>query len=111
MKKDLPRPISPTEGALVSRMLSAPGAPLAPPDEVTGICECGCATIHFMEDTRGARVARDAIGRTPAGVEVGAILWGKDGKVASLEIYTLGTDTSELPTPDSLQFDPLAPAS
>jgi hypothetical protein len=111
MQTVLPRPLSAAERALVDHMIRAAGETTVAPSQVVAKCECGCASIDFIADTAGARVGRDAIGRTPGGVEVGALLWVKDGRAAGLEIYMFGTDTAELPLPESLQFEPFAPAS
>ena len=111
MHKALPRPLTDAEKAVVDCMIRAAGEPLSAPSQVVAACECGCATVDFIDDTSGAHVARDAIGRTPAGIEVGALLWAKNGITAGLEIYMFGTDTADLPVPETLQFEPFAPAS
>ena len=87
------------------------GEVVSAPTQVVGQCECGCASIDFAEDKPGARIVRDAIGRTASGIEVGALLWSNDGIAAGLEIYMLGVETAELPIPESLQFEPFGRAS
>lgn len=104
----LPRPLSALERDLVARLIRAAGEPISAPSQVVARCECGCATVDFIADTAGARIGRDASGRTPDGIDVGVILWVKEGRAAGLEIYMFGTDTSELPLPESLQFEPPA---
>lgn len=111
MHKVLPRLLTDPEQAVVSHMIRSPGERVAAPTQVVAKCDCGCATVDFIDDTRGACVVRDATGRTRTGIDVGVLLWGKDGVAAGLEIYMLGTDTGELPLPESLQFEPFAPAS
>ena len=111
MQNVVPRSLTDAERALVQHMIRADGESVGAPTHVVAKCECGCASVDFISDTHGARIVRDAIGRTRGGIDVGAILWGKEGAAAGLEIYMFHTDTDELPLPDSLQFEPFAPAS
>ena len=111
-----PRPLSDAESAVVARLCAINDLPV-PSDEalatlrVVGGCECGCASVDFRPEPFAGRIVAEGYGTTPGGVEVGLILWGYEGSLAALEIYMLGTDTSELPTPASLHRGEGAPAS
>ncbi len=60
-----------------------------PPEElrVVGGCACGCSSLDFQLDTRGAKIIADAIAAYPDGQNAGLILWGRDGNLVSLEVY------------------------
>ena len=92
-------------------MIRAPGPVVSAPTQVVGECGCGCASVSFVEDKQGAGLVRDATGRTAGGIDVGVLLFAKDGVAAELEIYMIGVDTPDLPIPESLEFEPFAPAS
>lgn len=106
MRKVSPRPLTTRELAVVRRLLVLGGNLEAQPNldelQVVGRCECGCATIDFAEDTEGSSPLVDVFGRTADGADVGVILWARHGFLSGLEIYTLATDTPQLPTPESL---------
>ena len=111
-----PRPLTSDEEGVVLGLLRLGQQPIPAAGEraswrVVGRCECGCASFDLQPNARGASILADGYGRTPAGVEVGVILWGRDGAPISLEVYMLGTETSELPAPESLRLDPAAPGS
>lgn len=110
-----PRPLTATEGAIVSRLLalhglSVPGAAALAGWRVVGRCDCGCASVDFVSDVAPASVLADGYGVTPGGVPVGVILWQRDGVPSGLEVYMLGEDTPELPAPESLHRGEGAPA-
>ena len=111
-----PRPLSDVEAAVVARLhaineLPVPSATDLEALQVVGGCGCGCASVDFLPDTGGGKVLADGYGVTPSGVEVGLLLWGRDGQLSGLEIYMLAEDTSELPTPASLHRGDGPPAS
>jgi len=112
----IPRPLSETERAVVVQVCALNELPI--PDisalerlRVVGQCDCGCASVDFMPDEAGASVLAGGYGVTPSGIEVGVILWERDGVVSGLEVYMLGEDTPELPQPESLHRSDGAPAS
>ena len=112
-----PRTLSPQEVDIVARLIEfTAGQTFDPPDlaelRVVGRCDCGCATVDFLaEEVPGARVAADAYGTTRNGVDVGVMLWTRDGQLAGLEVYSLADGVAELPLPESLVRAGGAPAS
>jgi hypothetical protein len=111
-----PRPLSDVEAAIVARLHAINELPVPSKAElealqVVGGCKCGCASVDFLPDIGAAHVLADGYGVTPSNIEVGLILWERDRQLSGLEIYMLGVDTSELPTPASLHRGDGAPAS
>jgi len=99
-----PRSLSEDEHSVVARLINLGGLKLTVPITVVGKCECGCASIDFEPNKAGPKVLVDGYGRTAAGIEVGVLLWGYESSIAGLEVYMLGTDTGELPAPESLHL-------
>lgn len=113
------RPIKPEEVAVIRAALErACKEPLA-----TGIadtihhlhridqCDCGCDSVDFVpyDSVHMPYPVADGIGRTPAGGDVGVIVWGRDDAITGLEIYSLGAedDDQKLPVPASIRpFEP-----
>ena len=107
MSKAPSRPLSDSEQAVVARMMTLGGVAYAVPREVVDRCDCGCASVDFLPDGPFGEIVADAYGRTTSGIDVGVILWAREGAVSGLEVYMLGSsDTDELPTVDSLQLEP-----
>ena len=111
----LDRPISAAEAAVLRAALErVPKAPefasLASGIErlrVVGACTCGCDSIDFLEQDPARRVTlvADGIGTTPAGGQVGVIVWGTKDFLSGLEVYDLGAgdDDIKLPVPTSIR--------
>ena len=117
MEIHLPRPLSELERALVSRLLAfvAPDADgltsQIPFLQVVGGCGCGCASVDFQAEAEAiaagdagaaSRVASEAFGTTPSGIDVGLLLWARDDRLSGLEVYALDNATHELPLMDTL---------
>ena len=56
---------------------------------VVGGCDCGCSSLHFEGDRRGARIIADALAVYSDSQQAGLILWGREGEILSLEVYEL----------------------
>jgi hypothetical protein len=118
MIPETPRLLSPTERALIGRLLEHADrahAPYLALDQlrVTAHCECGCGSIRLVPSTAIApttersHVLADAYGTVQGGHAVGLLLWGTDRQVTGLEIYSLAFDPPfELPAPDSVSDIP-----
>jgi hypothetical protein len=79
---------------------------------VVGECGCGCASVDFEKDGQSshAHPIADAEGKTPAGLNFGLILWGRDGALTGLEIYELDPGSADtLPPPDWLVWCRIRP--
>jgi hypothetical protein len=113
------RPIRPQEVTVIRTTLErAPKETLNPGvlDTVEhlraiGQCGCGCDSIDFVphDPSHMSQPIGDGMGRTPAGGEVGIIVWGRPDAVTGLEIYSLGAEDHDLrlPIPESiLPFTP-----
>lgn len=120
MAETLPedRQISNAEAAIVRWLLlhaSVVGdlshlAPWVSGLRVVGRCSCGCPSIDFMVGGQGmgASPIANAIGRTADGVDVGVILWERDGAVSGLEFYDVTQPVRSLPMEESLSVQPPA---
>ncbi len=85
----------------------------APTAQVSGRCECGCATIVLAVDESlpvakevAQKSAVDAIGRQRADSGTGPdlILFVEEGRLASIEIVFGGSEfASEFPPPDQFE--------
>lgn len=106
------RPASPDEVAIASWMLhnaSRAGdlsdlEPSLAGLRVVGRCSCGCPSVDFVvggQDLTASPVA-DAHGTTADGVEVGVILWEREGRVSALEVYEVEEPARALPLAESL---------
>jgi hypothetical protein len=76
---------------------------------VIGGCSCGCESIDFVEydlEQRSRPIA-NGIGTTPAGGDVGIIVWGTADAVTSLEVYDLGAGDSDIRLPVEASIRPL----
>ena len=58
---------------------------------VIGQCTCGCPSVDFAVDgiaTSGAsEIIGDAMGNSPEGLQVGVILFCRQGQLSELEVY------------------------
>jgi len=74
---------------------------------VIGGCGCGCESLDFVEHDpqRPSRPIAHGTGTTPAGGDVGLIVWGTDEAVVGLEVYDLGAGQQDikLPLEDSVR--------
>jgi hypothetical protein len=74
---------------------------------VVARCDCGCASVDFERGGQSAArawILADAVGKSPAGLSCGLILWGRDDAVTGLEIYGGAPGSAdELPALDSLR--------
>ena len=73
---------------------------------VVSSCTCGCASIDFVSDEGGERVATGTAGlrstailaeaftHWPDGAQAGVMLWGTEGRLLGIELYELGSDAS-----------------
>jgi hypothetical protein len=71
---------------------------------VVGRCSCGCPSVDFVvggQDPTASPVA-NAHGITEDGVDVGLILWERDGQVSALEVYEVDGPVRALPRVESL---------
>ena len=64
-------------------------------------CDCGCDSVDFTEHDPGrpSRPIADATGKTPAGGDVGIIIWGNDEAVTGIEVYDLGAGDGDIKLP------------
>jgi hypothetical protein len=64
-------------------------------------CDCGCDSVDFAEHDpqRPERPIADGTGKTPAGGEVGIIIWGTDDAVTGIEVYDLGAGDGDIRLP------------
>jgi hypothetical protein len=70
---------------------------------VVAVCECGCPSVDFMPGAPGAAILAEAYGQSPEGIDIGLILWAREGHLAGLEAYSYGDAvTFTLPAPESL---------
>jgi hypothetical protein len=89
------RSITPEEAALIqwlldhAAMTDVTAYRAEPPGElrVIGGCNCGCTSVDFQEDRRGAKIIADAVAFYSDGQRAGLILWGRDRAILSLEVY------------------------
>jgi hypothetical protein len=106
------RPASADEAAIVSWMLQNASRagdlsdlePSLVGLRVVGRCSCGCPSIDFVvggQDQTASPVA-NAHGTTADGVDVGLILWERDGQVSALEVYEVEGPVPSLPLVESL---------
>ena len=70
---------------------------------VVGGCDCGCATLDFVAERQGAEILADELAVYPDGQQAGLILWGREGKIMSLEVYDCSPGSSQrFPTVSNL---------
>jgi hypothetical protein len=71
-----------------------------------GQCGCGCDSVDFVphDPSHMSHPIADGSGKTPAGGDVGVIVWGHPDSVTGLEIYSLGAPDHDLklPLPESI---------
>jgi hypothetical protein len=115
MRPRVNRAIKPEEIAVIESALER--APVSPPVltirpglaslRVVGVCGCGCDSIDFTRDDPShiSTPVADGLGTTPAGGQVGIIVWGISGAITGLEIYDMGAgdDDLRLPLPASIR--------
>lgn len=72
-----------------------------------GQCGCGCDSIDFVphDPSHMSLPVGDGVGQTPAGGQVGVIVWGRPDAITGLEIYSLGAEEEDLklPLPESIR--------
>jgi hypothetical protein len=69
---------------------------------VMGVCDCGCASLHF-EPLRGSTtMIADAFVKYPDGARANLILWGREGKIAWLEINDYPDGSHRTPAAEDL---------
>ena len=110
------RQITPTEIAVIrSALAHAPKEAILPAVadglghlRAVGQCGCGCDSVDFVphDPSHMSHPIADGMGTTPAGGEVGVIVWGHPDAVTGLEIYSLGAEDHDLrlPLPTSIPF-------
>ena len=97
MVPQIDRPISANEASIIEWLIEhAPVGDLAayrsqPREElrVQSACSCGCISVGFQPHLYlpGARIIAEALAVYPDDQKAGLILWGKDGRIVSLEVY------------------------
>lgn len=109
------RPISDDEASCIRATIErAPAIPeasaLIPTIQnlrVTGVCECGCASVDFENAIEErAQLVADGTGITSRGGDVGVIVWGTDTVITALEIYDLGAGDDDLSLPNVNSIEP-----
>ena len=56
---------------------------------VPGACDCGCTSLDFQPKAwGGGTIIADAYALYPDGQTAGLILWGRDGEIGLLEVYS-----------------------
>jgi hypothetical protein len=109
------RPITSHEIAVIRATLERSLAAALPPT-VTGTlenlraidqCGCGCDSVDFVphDPINMSWPIAEGLGTTPAGGEVGVIVWGREDGITGLEIYDMGAgdDDIRLPLPTSIR--------
>ena len=92
-----PRPLTEAEHDLVESLLGAVRSGVGkyigqlPSAEVVGRCRCGCPSVELAVDGI-ASVGRPtplvvADAESPEGIQVGVILWARDGRLSGLEVH------------------------
>jgi len=107
------RAISAEERAVLeAALLSAPADGADVPSlaqidtlQVVGKCQCGCASVDLQHLQPGeiAEVVADAIGETPAGEEVGILVFALGDKIVGLEIYGYSGTPASLPVASTVR--------
>src|SRR3954471_9388442 len=114
------RPLSQTEAELVRYLLThfddaIPYFHQLADLKIVGTCGCGCPSIDFLPDSPEGKSLpiADFSGKTSDGVEVGGMLWIREGRLSSLEVYQYGSEPSTfgLPTVASIRPFPKTPTS
>ena len=74
---------------------------------VVGGCDCGCASVDFVQRAPGggSQPLVTVSGVTGGGESVGWILWGWRGAITGLEVYGYGDDPGQLPLPATMRRD------
>ena len=62
---------------------------------------CGCDSVDFAQHDpdRPSRPIADGTGKTPAGGDVGIVVWGTDEAVTGIEVYDLGAGDEDIKLP------------
>lgn len=109
------RPIRPQEVAVIRSALERASKETLDPGVVDtldrlraiGQCGCGCDSVDFVphDPAHMSYPIGDGMGKTPAGGDVGVIVWGRPDAITGLEIYSLGAeeDDLKLPLPESIR--------
>jgi hypothetical protein len=58
--------------------------------------------VYFADITSGDERVADGVGTTPSGMEVGVMVWARDGTVTALDIVD-HEGSGELPVPGSVR--------
>jgi len=65
---------------------------------VVGGCDCGCSSLDFSANIRGAKtMLADAVAVYPDKQQAGLILWGRDGEIVMLEVYEMHPVADRVP--------------
>jgi hypothetical protein len=109
LRLDTPRSITQGELAVLRATLEKAAKVPLDPDVLAGLgslrviggCECGCDSVDFAEHDpeRPSRPIADGTGNTPAGGDVGIIIWGTDDAVTGIEVYDLGAGDADIKLP------------
>ena len=94
MKAVAPRPITPEEALVVRNAIENASVSPTPPSllaeienlTVVGVCECGCASLHFRPISKDDYRIADAVGRLPNGAKVDVMVWANSDHVSALEL-------------------------
>ena len=108
------RPIKPEEVVVIRTTLERASKERLDPGIADGLehlraigqCGCGCDSVDFVphDPAHMSHPLGDGMGKTPAGGDVGVIVWGRSDAITGLEIYSLGADDNDLklPLPESI---------
>jgi hypothetical protein len=114
MRPALDRPITSEEAAVIrSALKRVPTLPevlrfAASIDHLHAVsrCGCGCDSVDFAEHdpAHPSRIIANGIGTTPAGWQVGVLVWATEDAITGLEVSDLGAgdDDTKLPVPNSI---------
>jgi hypothetical protein len=108
-----PRLVAEAEALVIERALKSAPVAEVPPLLLTSVrslrvvsrCGCGCASVDFSPPTSNEAVwepLADATGKSPTGEDLGIIVWGKDGCISGLEIYSYTDAPAPLPVIESI---------
>ena len=74
---------------------------------VVARCECGCASIDFVDSGEGFDVLSDYQWEDEAGRLFGAFVFAKGGRLAGLEVWSIDGQAAPTSLPDPSQLVPL----
>jgi hypothetical protein len=113
------RPIKPEEVIVIRTTLERAPKEKLDPGVVDGAehlraigqCGCGCDSVDFVphDPAHMSHPIADGMGKTPAGGDVGVIVWGRPDAITGLEIYSLGAEDHDLKLPLPQFIAPFTP--